>query len=70
MKRELSPREREIVQLISLGYSYDNIAATLKISNRTARFHTDNAKRKLRALTLPHLVALYLEKQYDSTAHS
>ncbi len=46
-KYELSPREVEVLQLLIKGYSTKMIAAELKISFDTARFHLKNIYRKL-----------------------
>ena len=51
----LSPREREVLQLISEGRSGKEIAAVLGISVRTASFHRENIKRKLGVRTVAGL---------------
>ena len=43
----LSPREREILQLVSEGKSTKEVAHELSISPKTVAFHKDNLKRKL-----------------------
>jgi DNA-binding NarL/FixJ family response regulator len=43
----LTPREREIVVLVAQGKSNHDIAATLVISERTARTHVSNVLSKL-----------------------
>jgi DNA-binding NarL/FixJ family response regulator len=43
----LSPREREILQLTSQGYSNDQVAAELRIARQTVKFHLSNVYRKL-----------------------
>lgn len=47
----LSPREAAILGWAASGKTDAEIGAMLKISARTVRFHTDNAKRKLRVTT-------------------
>lgn len=37
--RELSPREREVLQLLAEGKSMKEVAAVLEISPRTVEFH-------------------------------
>ena len=43
----LTPREKEVLQLLTKGYSIKNIAAELKISFDTARTHLKNIYNKL-----------------------
>ena len=47
----LSPRESSILSFAASGKTDAEIGGLLKISARTVRFHTDNAKRKLRVST-------------------
>jgi PAS domain S-box-containing protein len=54
---ELSPREHEIVRLVSLGYSGPEIADELGIAHDTVRTHVRNAMDKLGARSRAHLVA-------------
>ena len=44
---ELTKREGEVLNLISKGYSYSEIAETLKLSTNTIRAHIRNIYRKL-----------------------
>ena len=53
----LSPREREVVQLVAHGASGPEIAAELHISHETVRTHVRNAMDKLGARSRAHLVA-------------
>jgi DNA-binding NarL/FixJ family response regulator len=43
----LSPRERQVVQLVAEGKSTKGIAAVLRISVKTAEFHRSRVMRKL-----------------------
>ena len=43
----LSPREREVLQLIAEGRSSKEIGFLLRISTKTVAFHRENIKRKL-----------------------
>jgi two-component system response regulator NreC len=43
----LSPRERQVVQLVAAGQSNKQIAQTLHISVKTAEFHRGRVMRKL-----------------------
>jgi LuxR family transcriptional regulator, activator of conjugal transfer of Ti plasmids len=56
----LSPREVACLQWIVRGKSTWDIADILNISRRTVVFHIENAKRKLRAVSLPQAVATAL----------
>lgn len=47
LKQELSSREQEILNLISLGLKYKEIADDLNISPHTVRRHIENIYRKL-----------------------
>jgi len=44
---ELTPREREVLQLIARGYRYKEIAARLHLSVKTVESHVSNVLRKL-----------------------
>jgi DNA-binding NarL/FixJ family response regulator len=44
---ELTPREREVLQLIARGYRYKEIAARLHLSIKTVESHVSNVLRKL-----------------------
>ena len=54
---DLSPRERQCLQWASRGKTDAEIGVILGISARTARFHIENAKRKLGAATRVQAVA-------------
>jgi LuxR family transcriptional activator of conjugal transfer of Ti plasmids len=56
----LSPREVACLQWVIRGKSTWDIGEILSISRRTVVFHLENAKRKLRAVTLPQAVATAL----------
>ncbi|MDO8465295.1 MAG: helix-turn-helix transcriptional regulator [Gallionella sp.] len=47
MKTELSPRQREILECLSLGLRLKEIAAKLKIAVPTARRHLEAAQARL-----------------------
>ena len=44
---ELTPREREVLQLIARGYRYKEIAARLHLSVKTVESHVSSVLRKL-----------------------
>ena len=48
---ELTPREREVLQLIARGYMYKEIAARLHISVKTVESHVSSVRRKLQLST-------------------
>lgn len=50
IRRALSPREYQCVELRSLGFSYDEVAETLKISPGTVASLLSRALRKLRPI--------------------
>ena len=54
----LTPREREVVALVGLGLSNDEIAQQLVVSPATARTHVSRAMVKLRARDRAQLVVL------------
>ena len=58
----LSPREREILQLVSEGKSTKEIAQVLSISPKTVAFHKDNFKRKLGLRTTAELTKYALDE--------
>jgi DNA-binding CsgD family transcriptional regulator len=60
--RVLSPREREILGLLSQGLSGEEAAEKLFLSSETVRTHVRNAMAKLGASTRVHAVALALQR--------
>jgi DNA-binding NarL/FixJ family response regulator len=61
-KQVLSPREREILGLLSQGLSGEEAAKQLYLSSETVRTHVRNAMSKLGAATRAHAVALALQR--------
>ena len=45
----LTPREKEVVHLLSLGLTYEMIATKMKVSHETVKMHLKNIYRKLKA---------------------
>ena len=45
----LTVREREVLQLLSTGLTYEKIAEQLEISHETVKMHLKNIYRKLKA---------------------
>jgi DNA-binding NarL/FixJ family response regulator len=58
----LSPREREVLGLLSQGLSGEDAAKQLFLSSETVRTHVRNAMAKLGASTRVHAVALALQR--------
>jgi two-component system, NarL family, response regulator len=58
----LSPREREVLGLLSTGLSGEEAAKQLFLSSETVRTHVRNAMTKLGATTRVHAVALALKR--------
>jgi DNA-binding NarL/FixJ family response regulator len=56
LKVELSPRQREILQLHAEGKSAKEIASILNISTRTVEFHKTQMKEQLNIKTSSELV--------------
>ena len=56
----LSPREREVLDLISQGHTVEGVAAVLVIAPDTVRTHIRNAIRHLEAENRTHAIALAL----------
>ena len=52
---KLSPRQREILQLIAEGRSAKEIGGILNVSVKTVSFHKENIKRKLGVKTIAEL---------------
>jgi DNA-binding NarL/FixJ family response regulator len=52
----LSPREREIIQLLAEGKSTKEVACVLSISSKTAETHRNNLMRKLNLHSVQELV--------------
>lgn len=64
---ELSPRQREVVQLITQGLSNKKIAEALFISERTADTHVEHILRKLGMHSRAQVAAWEMERRARST---
>jgi DNA-binding CsgD family transcriptional regulator len=59
--QRLSPRERQVLELLAQGLNAARVADELGLSRETIRTHVRNAMRKLDANTRVHAVALAVE---------
>lgn len=57
----LSEREKEVLNWVGQGKSSWDISVILGISERTVKFHVDNIKIKLNAVSRSHAVAIALD---------
>jgi DNA-binding NarL/FixJ family response regulator len=62
----LSPREREIMDLLAQGLTGEQVAERLVLSAETVKTHIRNAMTKLEASTRVHAVAIALREGYIS----
>jgi len=58
----LSPREREVLDLLAQGLTGEEVATRLSLSPETVRTHVRNAMDKLEAHTRVHAVAIALRQ--------
>lgn len=59
---ELSPRERDVLSLLSIGQSRTQVADKLRISEHTIKAYLDSARAKLGAMNATHAVSLALHQ--------
>lgn len=62
---KLSKREREVLELLALGFSNKLIARDLSISPRTVEIHRSNMMSKLRAVHPAEAVRLWLQSRLE-----
>jgi DNA-binding NarL/FixJ family response regulator len=60
---KLTPREREVLQLIAEGYKNKEIAEILKISVKTVRAHRTNIMQKLDLHSQGELIRYAIQKK-------
>jgi FixJ family two-component response regulator len=56
--QQLTPRERQVLDLVVSGETNKGVARHLEISERTVEIHRANVMRKMRATSLADLVRL------------
>lgn len=61
----ITERQSQILELLSRGYTYSNIAEKLNISYITVRAHIAYAKERIDAATTYELVARYVEHKLN-----
>ena len=61
-RQALSPREREVMGLLAMGGTGEDVAMRLNISPETVRNHVRSAREKLGARTRVHAIALAIER--------
>ena len=66
----LSPREREVLQLMAEGKSTKQIASTLNISKKTADNHRAHLMAKLKASSLADLIKYAIREGLTSVNNS
>jgi DNA-binding NarL/FixJ family response regulator len=62
----LSPREREIMDLLAQGLTGEAVAERLVLSSETVKTHIRNAMAKLEATTRVHAIAIALREGFIS----
>ena len=60
---QLTPREREVLQLIARGYMYKEIALRLEISAKTVEAHVSAVLRKLQLSSRHELSRWAIERR-------
>jgi DNA-binding NarL/FixJ family response regulator len=65
----LSPREREIMDLLAQGLTGEQVAEHLVVSSETVKTHVRNAMAKLEASTRVHAIAIAIREGYIRVPH-
>lgn len=66
----LTEREMEIIRWIKEGKTNWEISMILNISERTVKFHLDNVKEKLGAVSKFHAVAILMENEHEQESEA
>jgi DNA-binding CsgD family transcriptional regulator len=64
-RRELSPRQQQIIGLVALGLSDKEISVRLELSPHTVRTYLDRVYQQLGCNTRAHAVALWINRTMD-----
>lgn len=64
----LTPRERQVMDLVVAGRANKQAAADLKVSEKTIEVHRARVMQKMEADSLAELVRLYLTVKHDGVA--
>ena len=62
----LTPREREVLDLVTQGKANKVVAGDLNVSQRTVEIHRARVMEKMGASSLAHLVRMVLEAERDT----
>jgi FixJ family two-component response regulator len=63
---QLTPREREVLELVTQGKANKVIAGDLNVSQRTVEIHRARVMEKMGAASLAHLVRMVIEAQREN----
>lgn len=63
----LTPREKEVMELVVSGHSNKSIAKELGVSIKTVEVHRGNLMTKMKAQSLSELVRLAMSRNQDNT---
>jgi FixJ family two-component response regulator len=59
----LTPREKQVMKMVTAGKANKVIAIDLGVSERTIEIHRARVMKKMRADSLPHLVRMIIESE-------
>ena len=61
--KPITPREEQVLSLLSKGYIYKEIADEMEIGEQTVKNHMMNLRARLGARTTAHAVAMFMETE-------
>lgn len=61
---KLTPREKDVIVLVSEGYADKEIGLKLNLSTRTIQTHLNSVILKLNAKNRTNAVAIYIKEKY------